>query len=615
MAAPVPPNQQAADLAAAKQAGDPPPPAPVGVPVPLAGVGRSYLILPPESRQPGDQPHSVDHNQIVAAIKALEWAYFALSVGPKGEKGEKGDPGGFRFLGVVASAASLPTGALAGDCWLAADTGHAHVWDGTVWVDLGVLQGVPGATGPQGVQGPAGVGLNVHPPVANEAERLALTQTPGLAVLQTDTGVFWVSDGTTWTDGGHLIGPQGIPGPKGDAGIRGVDGLPGATGPIGPAGPAGPKGDPGADSTVPGPKGDPGVQGVPGPTGAASTVPGPKGDKGDKGDPGTGFILKGTKPDVASLPSAGNVVGDAWMVTADNHVHIWNGTSWDDAGALQGPKGDKGDPGADSVVPGPAGPAGPAGADSVVPGPQGPAGPAGADSTVPGPQGPAGPAGADGAKGDKGDPGAPAPAGSMYYRGDYMPNAYVVGDVVRAADGLWACVADVTAGAPAPAAPNWEKIAGSGGGTVPDGTMVFKGAYMPLGYAANDVVTSSGSLFIARHTIPAGAPAPAHGADWALLAGAAPSMALDDLTDVDTTGAADGQALVKGANGWVPGTVSAPAPDLTPYARKDGADFTGNVTAPGHAPDAGASVRNTFFLTAVPPDTLGQDGDMAVVTS
>jgi hypothetical protein len=161
--------------------------------------------------------------------------------------------------------------------------------------------------------------------------------------------------------------------------------------------------------------------------------------------------------------------------------------------------------------------------------------------------------------------------------------------------------------------------AGGGGGTVPDGTMVFKGAYMPLGYAANDVVTSGGDLFIARHTIPAGAGAPTHGADWAKLAGAAaaPALALDALTDVDAAAPTDKQALLWDDAGkkWIAGTVATTPPDLTPYAPLAGAVFTGNVTAPGHAPDAGASVRNTFFLTAPPPDTLGADGDMAVVTS
>jgi hypothetical protein len=143
----------------------------------------------------------------------------------------------------------------------------------------------------------------------------------------------------------------------------------------------------------------------------------------------------------------------------------------------------------------------------------------------------------------------------MYYRGDYMPNAYVVGDSVRYGGDFWVCIQDVAAGAPAPAPPFWEKAV-----DVPE-------------------------------TV---------------------AMALNDLTDVDTTGATDGQALVKGAGGWVPGTV---AVDMSAYARKDGAAFTGTVTAPGLAPNTGPSVRNTYFLTAPPDNALGADGDIAIVVA
>jgi hypothetical protein len=243
----------------------------------------------------------------------------------------------------------------------------------------------------------------------------------------------------------------------------------------------------------------------------------------------------------------------------DTYVLSWNAatSSWVPAAPGAGPqgpagptgpagadgaKGDKGDPGADGAT-GPQGPKGDTGAQ----------GPAGADSTVPGPQGPAG---ADGATGPQGPAGTPAPAGSMYYKGDYMPNAYNVGDTVRWQNDLWVCINAVAAGGSAPAAPDWER--------------------------AVDV----------------------------------PGMpSLNDLTDVDTTGATDGQALVKSAAGWVPGTVTVPPPDLTPYARKDGAAFTGTVTAPGLAPDAGAAVRNTYFLTAPPDAALGSDGDIAIVVA
>jgi hypothetical protein len=138
----------------------------------------------------------------------------------------------------------------------------------------------------------------------------------------------------------------------------------------------------------------------------------------------------------------------------------------------------------------------------------------------------------------------------MTYKGDYMPNAYVVGDSVRFGGDFWVCIQDVNAGAPAPVAPYWEKAV-----DVP---------------ALSDEFPASVGEF---------------------------------------NNAGTGTAAAR----WDHVHAAPVPPDMSAYARKDGAAFTGTVTAPGLAPDAGASVRNTFFLTAAPPDTLGNDGDLAVV--
>jgi hypothetical protein len=180
----------------------------------------------------------------------------------------------------------------------------------------------------------------------------------------------------------------------------------------------GAKGDPGADSTAPGPKGDkgdPGPKGDKGDPGADSTVPGPAGPKGDKGDPGTGVhiigVLDATHP-LPTLVTSGDMflAGDTapaagWPggLTPDpGDGLVFDGTAWHDIGPVRGP----------------AGPAAPADDD-------------------------------------------------MRYRGDYMPtDAYAVGDTVRTADGLFVCITAVAAGAGAtvPASPQWEKVAGTGGG-------------------------------------------------------------------------------------------------------------------------------------------------------
>lgn len=89
---------------------------------------------------------------------------------------------------------------------------------------------------------------------------------------------------------------------------------------------------------------------------------------------------------------------------------------------------------------------------------------------------------------------------------------------------------------------------------------------------------------------------------------------LDDLLDVDTTGAVPGNALVLDPTGqmWIPGEGGGGG-DLTDYARLDGADFLGPVTV---APSiANGRVRNVWFLSSPPTDDEGENGDIAVVIS
>ena len=42
-------------------------------------------------------------------------------------------------------------------------------------------------------------------------------------------------------------------------------------------------------------------------------------------------------------PSYSGQIGDMYLSSDDGHGHVWNGTSWDDIGIIQGPKGDTGD--------------------------------------------------------------------------------------------------------------------------------------------------------------------------------------------------------------------------------------------------------------------------------
>lgn len=227
-----------------------------------------------------------------------------------------------------------------------------------------------------------------------------------------------IEDISEMVNAGEFVGPQG---PKGDPGEQGEKGTEGPVGPQGPKGDKGDKGDAGekgADGTVAfesltpeqkeslrgvsitavsidtdgnltitfsdgdsenvgniigpqgiqGPKGDKGDVGPQGPQG-------PRGEKGEQGNDGTSLNILGTKESEADLPlSAGK--NDAYLINGE--MWVFDGTSWNNAGKIQGPQG-------------PQGPVGP----------QGPQGDPGAKGEA-GPQGVKGDTGDAGPKGDKG---------------------------------------------------------------------------------------------------------------------------------------------------------------------------------------------------------------------
>jgi hypothetical protein len=179
-------------------------------------------------------------------------------------------------------------------------------------------------------------------------------------------------------------GPQGVAGPTGPQGVGGPAGPQGASGPQGPAGPDGPAGPQGA--------------------------------------PGPGFIFLGNVATVGGLPPTGNDQGDAYLVLASSDLYIWNGTSWVNAGPIQGPQGVAGVQGPQGPA-GPTGPAGPAGAvgPTGATGAQGQTGPIGLTGApgaqgVPGPTGPTGPQGLQGAQGPAGPQGPPGNSANVICR-------------------------------------------------------------------------------------------------------------------------------------------------------------------------------------------------------
>jgi hypothetical protein len=115
-----------------------------------------------------------------------------------------------------------------------------------------------------------------------------------------------------WSQVGVIRGPQGVPGeqgPPGNTGSTGPPGAPGADGQDGAPGATGPRGETGAT----GERGEQGIQGNP----------------GEQGPPGPGFRFRGAvatrtgtgPPD--SLPTSGQIVGDAWYIEDEGVMVIW----------------------------------------------------------------------------------------------------------------------------------------------------------------------------------------------------------------------------------------------------------------------------------------------------
>ena len=177
--------------------------------------------------------------------------------------------------------------------------------------------------------------------------------------------------------------------------------------------------------------------GAPGP-------PGPEGPQGERGEPGAGLTFQGDLGMVGPPQFAGTIVGDMWL-DANDTTWVWDGTTWVDAGPIQGPpgpqgpqgiqgetgpKGDKGATGATGAIgpqgpqglTGPTGPEGPQGPQGIqgIQGPEGPEGPQG-DEGAEGAQGPVGPQGPEGPQGPQGDVGPQGEQGIQGIQGDVGP--------------------------------------------------------------------------------------------------------------------------------------------------------------------------------------------------
>lgn len=251
-----------------------------------------------------------------------------------------------------------------------------------------------GEPGPQGPAGAAGAGIAVQGEGTYAEIQAIADANINDAYIQTDTtaegdaGDAWVWTGSEWVNVGPVQGPEGPQGPAGPQGPQGPAGADGAAGPQGPEGPQGPAGPAGAD--------------------------------GADGADGTSIAFQGsdTYANIIALPNPSP--NDLWIQTdsggggTPGDGLVYNGSTWDNIGPIQGPPGPEGPQG-------PAGPTGPQGAtgpqgvqgDQGIQGIQGPAGPTGpqGDPGPTGPTGPEGPEGPEGPQGPQGIQGETGPAG------------------------------------------------------------------------------------------------------------------------------------------------------------------------------------------------------------
>lgn len=174
--------------------------------------------------------------------------------GPAGPKGDTGDNGaGVIPKGTVPNQGSLPSsGNTVGDYYVTEDTGTGFSWNGSTWVNMGVVRGPVGPTGatgetgatgaqgpkgdkgdigPQGPQGDMGPGVEIIGKL-NSSSELPPTGTLGQGYLI--DGDFWGWTGSAYENLGPIQGPIGPTGPQGN------------TGPTGPQGVKGDKGDQGS---------------------------------------------------------------------------------------------------------------------------------------------------------------------------------------------------------------------------------------------------------------------------------------------------------------------------------------------------------------------------------
>ena len=106
----------------------------------------------------GEIGYEIDSNRFKVGDGVNDWVNLPYGAeGPEGPIGPVGPPGAsVVVVGTVPTSADLPQTANKGDVYIAEDTLHGWLWNGTDWIDLGPLQGPPGVQGEEGEPGKNG---------------------------------------------------------------------------------------------------------------------------------------------------------------------------------------------------------------------------------------------------------------------------------------------------------------------------------------------------------------------------------------------------------------------------------------------------------------------------
>jgi hypothetical protein len=198
-----------------------------GPPLRAKGEVTDYRDLPYFGNEIGDLWVTREEPFGTAFIwDGFRWVDMGRVVGPTGERGERGEQGergppgeGIRIVGTITDPSELPPSAEIGDVYLDTVTNDAWVWDGTDWLNIGSLVGVPGPPGPQGIEGPPGprgYTGDTGPPglAATVAVGSTTTGAPGSSAAVSNVGT---SSAAVF----NFTIPQGIQGPQGDEGPPG----------------------------------------------------------------------------------------------------------------------------------------------------------------------------------------------------------------------------------------------------------------------------------------------------------------------------------------------------------------------------------------------------------